>query len=50
MAKRKGGFGKYKIHPDPAMAKIVGTSKPITPAEMTKRNWAYIKRKKLGRK
>jgi chromatin remodeling complex protein RSC6 len=52
-AKRKGGkrkaFGGYQIKPDANFAKIVG-NKPITPAQMTKKVWQYIKRKNLGKK
>ena len=48
--KRKGkAFGGYKIRPDANLAKIIG-KKEITPAQMTKKIWQYIKRKKLGGK
>ena len=48
--KRKGkAFGGYKIRPDANLAKIIG-KKAITPAQMTKKIWQYIKRKKLGSK
>lgn len=41
-------FGNYKIVPDENFAKIVG-SKPLTPSEMTKAVWAYIKEHKLAK-
>jgi len=47
--KKKVAFGGYKIHPDIHLAKIVG-HKPVTPSEMTKKIWAYIKKKRLARK
>ncbi len=48
--KRKGkAFGGYKIRPDANLAKIIG-KKAVTPAQMTKLIWKYIKRKKLGNK
>lgn len=48
--KRKGkAFGGYRIRPDANLAKIIGKS-PVSPAQMTKKIWAYIKRKKLGKK
>ncbi len=48
--KRKGkAFGGYKIKPDANMAKIIG-KKAVTPAQMTKKIWQYIKRKKLAGK
>jgi len=46
--KRKGAaFGGYKVHPDAHLGKIVG-HRSVTPAEMTKKIWAYIKKKKLA--
>ena len=48
MAKKKA-FGGYQIKPDENFAKIIG-SKPVTPSEMTKKIWQYIKRKRLGKK
>ena len=48
--KRKGkAFGGYMIKPDANMAKIIG-NKPVSPAQMTKKIWAYIKRKRLAKK
>jgi len=50
-AKRKGkAFGGYKIKPDANLAAVLGTKKAVTPAEMTKKLWKYIKRKKLAGK
>ncbi len=47
MAKRRGKpFGGLTIKPDGALAKIIGNSK-VAPSQMTKKLWAYIKRKKL---
>jgi chromatin remodeling complex protein RSC6 len=48
MARRKP-FGGYVIVPDENLAKIVG-KKPLSPAQMTKKIWQYIKRKKLAKK
>ena len=49
-AKKKGkAFGGYMIKPDANMAKIIG-NKPVSPAQMTKKIWTYIKRKKLAKK
>lgn len=48
MAKRKVAFGGYKIHPDEHLAKVIGKG-AVSPAEMTKRLWKYIKSKKLAR-
>ncbi len=45
----KKAFGGYKIKPDANLAKIIG-SKPVSPAEMTKKIWAYIKKKRLGKR
>ena len=48
--KRKGkAFGGYMIRPDANMAKIIG-KKPVSPAQMTKKIWAYIKKKRLAKK
>jgi chromatin remodeling complex protein RSC6 len=48
--RRKGpAFGGYKIKPDVHFAKIIGKG-AVSPAQMTKKVWAYIKRKKLARK
>jgi len=48
MAKKKA-FGGYQIKPDENFAKIIG-NKPVTPSEMTKKIWQYIKKKRLGKK
>lgn len=48
VAKRKP-FGGYHIVPDEHLAKIIGHGK-VTPSEMTKKLWAYIKGHKLARK
>lgn len=42
-------FGGMKIKPDANLAKIIGSS-AVPPSGMTKKLWAYIKRKKLMRK
>lgn len=48
--KKKGkAFGGYQIKPDEAFGKIIG-SKAVTPSEMTKKIWQYIKKKKLAGK
>lgn len=44
---KKPAFGGYQIKPDENLAKIIG-NKPVTPAEMTKKIWQYIKKKKLS--
>ncbi len=49
VGKKKKAFGGYQIVPDEALAKIIGKN-PVSPAEMTKKIWAYIKRNNLGRK
>jgi chromatin remodeling complex protein RSC6 len=43
----KKAFGGYQIKPDENLAKIIG-SKAVSPAEMTKKLWQYIKSKKLA--
>ena len=48
MAKKKA-FGGYQIRPDEHLAKIIG-KKPVSPAEMTKKLWQYVKAKRLARK
>ncbi|MFH1473730.1 MAG: SWIB/MDM2 domain-containing protein [Candidatus Aenigmatarchaeota archaeon] len=48
-AKKKPAFGGYMIKPDENFAKIVG-SKPLSPSQMTKQVWVYIKKKKLANK
>lgn len=48
--KRKGpAFGGYKIKPDVNFSKIIG-KKAVSPAQMTKKVWVYIKKKRLARK
>ena len=46
---RKGRFGGYTITPDENLARVIGTTRPIPPSELTKRIWRYIKLRKLGR-
>ncbi len=48
---KRGGkaFGGYQIKPDENLAKVIG-NKPVSPSEMTKKLWAYIKQKKLAKK
>jgi chromatin remodeling complex protein RSC6 len=45
---KKKAFGGYHIVPDEHLAKIIGKGK-VSPAEMTKKLWKYIKAKKLAR-
>jgi chromatin remodeling complex protein RSC6 len=45
----KRRFGGYTITPDENLARVIGTTRPIPPSELTKRIWRYIKLKKLGR-
>lgn len=45
----KKAFGGYMIRPDAKLAAIVGSA-PLTPAQMTKKIWAHIKKNNLGRK
>jgi len=47
--RKKTAFGGYKIHPDAHLGKIIG-HRAVAPSEMTKKVWAYIKKKKLGKK
>jgi chromatin remodeling complex protein RSC6 len=50
--KRKLAFGGYAINfkgCSDSLESIMG-SKPIAPSEMTKRIWAYVKKKRLGKK
>ena len=49
MKKKGKAFGGYMIKPDANMAKIIG-NKPVSPAQMTKKIWAYIKKNKLAKK
>lgn len=43
-------FGGYKIYPDEDLARVIGTRDPVSPSEMTKRIWRYVKFKRLGKK
>jgi len=45
----KKPFGGMKIKPDAKLGEIIGKA-AITPSQMTKKIWAYIKRKKLLKK
>jgi chromatin remodeling complex protein RSC6 len=45
--RKKPAFGGYRIKPDAHLAKIIGKGS-VTPAQMTKKVWAYIKKKKLA--
>jgi len=49
MATKKKAFGGYQIRPDEHLAKIIG-KKAVSPAEMTKKLWHYIKAKRLARR
>ena len=52
MAKKKAAFGGYSIHfkgCHDSLEKVMG-AKPIGPSEMTKKLWAYVKRKRLGKR
>ena len=52
MAKKKLAFGGYSINfkgCDDTLESVMG-SKPIGPSEMTKKIWAYVKRKRLAKK
>ena len=49
---KKPAFGGYSISfkgCTDTLESLMGSS-PITPPEMTKRIWAYVKRKKIGGK
>ena len=48
MAAKKKAFGGYHIVPDVHLAKIIGKAN-VTPSEMTKKLWAYIKSHKLAK-
>jgi hypothetical protein len=52
MAKGKAAFGGYAINFNGCKDSLeaVFGSKPIGPSEMTKKIWAYVKRKRLGKK
>ena len=52
MAKGKAAFGGYAINfkgSKDSLEAVFG-SKPIGPSEMTKKLWAYVKRKRLAKK
>lgn len=49
MVKKKKAFGGYLIRPDEKLAAIIGKN-ALTPAQMTKKIWDYIKKHNLGRK
>jgi chromatin remodeling complex protein RSC6 len=52
MAKKKVAFGGYEINfkgRSETLEDVMG-SKPISPSEMTKKIWAYVKRKGLAKK
>lgn len=51
-AKRRGKrkpFGGYQIKPDATLGAVIG-NRAVTPSQMTKNLWRYIKRKRLARK
>ena len=51
MAKKKA-FGGYAIHfkgQKETLEKVFGT-KPLAPSQMTKKIWAFVKKKRLGKK
>ena len=52
MAKKKPAFGGYSINFKGCAdsAESIFGSKPIGPSEMTKKIWAYVKRKRLAKK
>jgi len=47
--RKKPAFGGYKIRPDANLAKIIG-KKAVSPSQMTKKIWAYIKKKRLAKR
>ena len=49
---KKGSFGGYGIELDSALATVLGgrEGQKISPSEMTKRLWAYVKHHNLGKK
>ena len=47
---KKGAFGGYKVNfrgCKDSLKRIFGT-KPLTPSQMTKKLWGYVKRKRLA--
>jgi chromatin remodeling complex protein RSC6 len=49
---KKGSFGGYGIELDSPLATVLGgrEGQKISPSEMTKRLWQYVKRHNLGKK
>ena len=49
---KKGSFGGYGIELDTPLATVLGgrEGQKISPSEMTKRLWQYVKRHNLGKK
>jgi len=49
---KKGSFGGYGIELDTHLATVLGgkEGQKISPSEMTKRLWQYVKRHNLGKK
>jgi chromatin remodeling complex protein RSC6 len=49
---KRGSFGGYGIELDSALATVLGgrEGQKISPSEMTKRLWSYVKRNNLGKK
>jgi len=45
----KKPFGGYQITPDEHLAKIIGSG-AVSPSEMTKKIWQYIKKHDLSKK
>jgi chromatin remodeling complex protein RSC6 len=49
MVTKKKAFGGFHIVPDEHLAKVIGKGN-VSPSEMTKKLWAYVKKNKLSRK
>jgi chromatin remodeling complex protein RSC6 len=49
---KRGSFGGYGIELDTNLATVLGgrEGQKISPSEMTKRLWAYVKHHNLGKK
>ncbi len=49
---KRGSFGGYGIELDEPLATVLGgrEGQKISPSEMTKRLWQYVKRHNLGKK
>ncbi|TMI29335.1 hypothetical protein E6H16_02915 [Candidatus Bathyarchaeota archaeon] len=49
---KRGSFGGYGIELDSNLASVLGgrEGQKVTPSDMTKRLWQYIKRHNLGKK